>query len=91
MAGSVDDVIFPVQRFMGDAARALIAHDQGNVDFAKKYARTALRVAGIQESGFRYHRKVGLVGPENRPVILRLKAITTGYPVWFHWVMARVG
>jgi tetratricopeptide (TPR) repeat protein len=55
---------FPIDGFRWNAACALIAEAQGLRDDAEECAAKALRFADMTHSGYRYHREVGLVGPE---------------------------
>ena len=76
------DISFAKQHFLFHATHALIRNRSGQKQEAIEHAVTALKVAGVKNSGLRYHRTIGLVGPEYRSTILALKSITTGYPTW---------
>lgn len=54
-------LMFPVDHFKWNAARALIAHACSEVDEVYSYAKAALEAASKESSGFRYHPTVGLV------------------------------
>lgn len=56
------ELMFPVERFKWHAANALIRAAQGHRQEAKEHAIKALDAARTDDSGFRYHPKVGLVG-----------------------------
>lgn len=68
-------VAFPVQQFKVSAAKAFIAHKRGLAD-ATRYAKEAFFAAATSESQFRFHRNLGLVGDEYRPILERLHEIT---------------
>jgi tetratricopeptide (TPR) repeat protein len=53
--------IFPIIEYKTNAARALIAHQQGQLQQAKNWAKDALQAAGITQTKMRYHPTVGLV------------------------------
>ena len=55
-------LMFPVERFKWHAVHALIASATGRKADATENARSALAAAGVEHSGFRYHKGVGLVG-----------------------------
>jgi tetratricopeptide (TPR) repeat protein len=52
---------FPIQQYQYAAARALIAAERGDKDTAREFAKTALHWETVNDSGFRYHPKLGLV------------------------------
>jgi tetratricopeptide (TPR) repeat protein len=54
--------MFRSDRFKWHATRALISADAGDNGTASKFARAALEDSSAQDSGFRYHPSVGLVG-----------------------------
>src|SRR6185312_7927278 len=58
----VKSLLFPVDRFLWNAAFALIADAQGLRDDARHSAAKALQFADLAHSGLRYHPDVGLVG-----------------------------
>jgi tetratricopeptide (TPR) repeat protein len=53
---------FPVDHFRWHAAFSLILSVQGQAASAREHARLALAAAEKEQSGFRYHPSVGLVG-----------------------------
>ena len=61
-------LVFAADHFRWHAAKSLIARALGNLDEARKHARIALAAASKQNSGFRYHPDVGLVGDEHAGV-----------------------
>ena len=65
-------IVFPVQAFKAAAIRAFVARARQSQAQASQYAVEALRAAGVEESQFRYHRTLGLVGPEYEHVIEQL-------------------
>jgi tetratricopeptide (TPR) repeat protein len=56
------NLTFAADHFRWHAAKSLIAQALGNVDEARRHAQIALAAATKQNSGFRYHPDVGLVG-----------------------------
>ena len=76
------DLKFANQHFMLAASYALIYHQSGNRAEALACAAKALEIAAVKDSGLRYHRGAGLVGPEFRDTIISLKSMTSRYPVW---------
>lgn len=56
------DLVFPVDRFKAHGAQALILSATGQKGAAIAHARQAVEAAAATDSGFRYHRHVGLVG-----------------------------
>lgn len=54
--------LFPVEKFKWYAAHALILSAQGDRQAANHQAVKALEAAKANNSGFRYHPAVGLVG-----------------------------
>lgn len=52
------------------AAKALIENDG-------YYASRALEAAEVKDSGFRYHKNLGLVGEEHAETIKKLRAISS--------------
>lgn len=69
------EVSFPVDHFMFHAAKALIAAQQRKDEIAYTHARTAIGVAGIRKSGFRYHQSIGLVGRQHDATFKKLLRI----------------
>lgn len=57
------DLPFPVERCQWHVSMALIQTARGTTS-AREHATAALRLARVDDSGFRYHRKLGLVGKE---------------------------
>ncbi len=57
-----DRLTFPVDFFRWNSASALISSEKGQHDVAQAAARAALEGASKTDSGFRYHRSIGLVG-----------------------------
>jgi tetratricopeptide (TPR) repeat protein len=73
----VRDVMFPLDKFKWNASLAIIEHESNNPDQARKHARAALEAAGTTKSGFRFHRRLGLVGNNHPPTIAILEKIGT--------------
>lgn len=59
---TIDRLTFPVDFFRWNSASALISSEKGQHDVAQAAARAALEGASKTDSGFRYHRSIGLVG-----------------------------
>ena len=66
---------FPVQYFQAAAVRAFVAEFRGDPEAASRNAREALGAAERQESGFRYHQSLGLVGDTHEATVARLKKL----------------
>jgi hypothetical protein len=60
---------FPISRFKLAAARAIIADARGVSADAVKYAYEAIAAAEATDSGFRNHRKLGLVGSSHKDMV----------------------
>jgi predicted Zn-dependent protease len=69
---------FPVQRFKCAVVRALLASEEGRPTQARSFADEARAMAGEQDSGLRYHAKLGLVDDVPPEVAKRLAAIDSG-------------
>jgi tetratricopeptide (TPR) repeat protein len=61
---SKSSMSFPIDRYRYAAARALIADARGEKTSSRQFAISALAEASATNSGFRYHAKLGIVGPE---------------------------
>lgn len=72
---SVQPQAFPLDGFHWNAACALIADGRGLRDDAAKCAYQALKFAELTHSGFRYHPKLGLVGPQYNDLKAKLRRI----------------
>jgi tetratricopeptide (TPR) repeat protein len=68
-------VLFPVDIFKHHASIALISADVADIQTAQQHAARALEVAAAQDSGFRYHPGVGLVGSKFENTRASLTAI----------------
>jgi hypothetical protein len=68
--------MFPVDHFRWHAAYALIFSAQGRSSLAREHARRALDFAALDDSGFRYHPTVGLVGDQYEDIREQLSAAT---------------
>lgn len=69
------DEIFPASIFDREAARAVLAAEEGKPAAAALHARIALNAAAQRESPFRYHRKLGLVHDPDAELMARLAAL----------------
>jgi len=56
-----DRLMFPIDRYQADGARALLLHHFGRKQEAQAAAASAMAAAQETKSGFRYHQKLGLV------------------------------
>jgi tetratricopeptide (TPR) repeat protein len=72
-----DDLVWPVSRFKWHASYALILFHRGNNSKAKEHAVLATESARAKRSPFRYHRGLGLVGKEHKPVVKLLIRMAT--------------
>ena len=70
-----DRITFPVEQFCWSGARALILADLGKPGDAAPDAKSACEAARLDDSGFRYHQKVGLVGDQYDSVLGKLLAL----------------
>jgi hypothetical protein len=84
LAANQSQLLFPVDKFKWHAAHALIQAAQGDRDSAKEQAIKALDAAKLNHSGFRYHPKLGLVGPEHEALRNRLLELS-GEHSWSHF------
>jgi hypothetical protein len=69
------DIMFPLDLFNRHAARALILSDSGESAAARKEAAAALTAVAVDDSGFRYHPRVGLVGPKQGDLVRRMRRL----------------
>lgn len=69
-------LMFPVDHFRWHAAHAFIFSAQGRSSLAREHARRALDFAALDDSGFRYHPTVGLVGDQHEDIREQLSAAT---------------
>ena len=67
--------MFPVDRFLWNAARALILAARGSRSDAKLHAAAAEQAAAESHSGFRHHPSIGLVSERHDLIRKRLAAI----------------
>ena len=73
------DEMFPFQGYMIAASRALIAHEQGETEQARSWAKQALEEASKTHTGFPYHPTLCLVEkPPNEQAHRRLQALANG-------------
>jgi tetratricopeptide (TPR) repeat protein len=68
-----DAGLFPVSRFKASAVRAVIADARGQAPEAVRNAQVALEAASQTESGLRYHKALGLVGPNHKEMVQWLR------------------
>jgi tetratricopeptide (TPR) repeat protein len=69
---------FPIQKFKHFGSMAIIHAIWGNTSIAADFARKALGAMNAQESGFRYHKHIGLVRDIEPDIVKRLKDIVNG-------------
>lgn len=76
---SWDQLLFPVDRFMANASLALISESlsPGSGE-SVRHAAAALEAASQEESGFRYHKGLGLVGGDHAAVLATLRRLVAG-------------
>jgi tetratricopeptide (TPR) repeat protein len=72
-----DSMSFPIDRFLWNAAYALIREAQGQRPAAKNHAIKALESAELMHSGFRYHPNVGLVGTQHDELKATLRRLVS--------------
>ena len=72
---SAEDLLFPVDRFLGHGAKALISEERGHHSEASQSAALAVAAAQEDKSGFRYHPDLGLVGPKYASVVEQLQRL----------------
>ena len=70
-------ILFPVDRYMWNMCLALIADYNGDIEAARNHASAALQAADEQQSGFRYHPKVGLVKKQDKMIMKKLISFST--------------
>lgn len=59
--------LFPIDQYRAAGARALILGATGDPESAKRFARVAIEAASQDDSGLRYHKRLGLVhNPDQR-------------------------
>lgn len=68
-----DAGLFPVSHFKVSAVRAVIADARGQAAKALRNAHAALEAASQTESGLRYHKELGLVGPSHKDMVQWLR------------------
>jgi len=69
------DTLFAADIYELSGIRALIATHKGNLESAKRFAKTAIESAATTHSGFRYHPTVGLVRDKETPFYKSLEAL----------------
>ena len=69
------ELAMPVNRYIDQGVRALIAHDLGDRDRARDFARAALDAASDRASVFAKHPGIGLVESTNTDFGRRIKRI----------------
>ena len=69
---NVDRLMFAVDHFLWHASRALILVGQGDRGASVLHAQSALDAASRNDSGFRYHPTVGLVGDKHYELLEQL-------------------
>jgi tetratricopeptide (TPR) repeat protein len=72
---TVRDHQFPSTRYYWNGSNALIAHDLGQIGYAREFAERALRAASEIKGPFRHHAAVGLVTSTSDDFGTRLKRI----------------
>lgn len=61
-------LVFPIDRYEFFSILAIISRDKGDLRNARVHAISALAVADLKHSGFRYHAKIGLVRKTDTPL-----------------------
>lgn len=75
---SPEPSLFPVDVFRSEAIRAMLAADRGDRASAARFAQAALESAQLKDSGFRYHKTIGLVGQDYKDVVQQLRQWAVG-------------
>lgn len=70
-------LIFPVERFKYFAILAIISNHYSDEVAARDFAKKSLEAVSMKDSGFRYHREVGLVKNADENIIKLLEKIAT--------------
>ena len=73
---AASDLELPLDEFLWHTTHALIAADTDDVESARSHAEQALKAAGREHSGFRYHPKAGLVSAKYNDVIKKLESLS---------------
>lgn len=81
------DIMVPVDLFNRHAARALILSDSGQDAAAREEAAAALEAAAVDDSGFRYHPRVGLVGAKQGDLVRRMKSLAESPRGFLHRII----
>jgi tetratricopeptide (TPR) repeat protein len=68
-------LVFPVQKFKAAAVRAVVAEHRGDGTAAARHASEALEAANARDSGFAYHRNLGLVGQAHEGMVAHLRRL----------------
>lgn len=71
----INDLAFPINTYLFNAAVALIIADRGNPEIARDRAIAALEACGLDHSGYPRHPKFGLVDKVDEDVVARLTNI----------------
>jgi len=69
------NLVFPVQRFMFHASKAIILAQCKGFDAGRAEATLALEAASLDQSGFRRHPKLGLVSDKHTKALSRLRGL----------------
>jgi tetratricopeptide (TPR) repeat protein len=69
------NLVFPVQRFMFHASKAIILAHRKGFDVARAEARLALEAASLDQSGFHRHPRLGLVSDKHAKALSRLRGL----------------
>jgi len=72
---TLDDLVFIIDEFRWNFAKAILVYNQGNSLEATKYALKAIELSKIEKSGFKYHPSIGLVDKKYNYIIRILKDI----------------
>ena len=67
--------LFPIEEYRLATVLAFLADECGDSHSARNYASVALNAAAKEDSGLRYHAKLGLVAQQDAAIENRLKAL----------------
>lgn len=68
-------ILMPMDRFLWNAAQAIIAHKTGRISDSVEFAKAALEAAAAKTSGLRYHPNAELVPRSYEPVVAQLETL----------------
>jgi len=70
-----DRLTFPIDRFIYLAIKAIILNEKGDTEIAITFASQAFDETQVKDSGFSYHKKVGLYSDKYEDIYLEISKI----------------